>query len=197
MAYLYYMKKLFFSIVCILLINTARAQKDVLQFDEDNKYVYYQVVDKKGFSADTLYNRGLVFMKSQGLKADGDAKAGTITAKPKLVVYTNSLVSKKEAGEVSYILNVDTKDQKYRYKFAGFVFKPYKINRYGSMATQPGVEIPLEKLWTKYSAKETDALLDQIGTFCKTTATKLLQQMDKVPVLRAEEPVKKVATDKW
>ncbi len=197
MAYLYYMKKLFFSIACILLINTARAQKDVLQFDEDNKYVYYQVVDKKGMSADTLYNRALVFIKTQGFKADGKAAAGTIAAKHKLVVYGNSLVSKKEAGEVAYTLTIDTKDQKYRYKFAGFVFRPYKINRYGSMAVIPGVEIPLEKVWTKYSVKDTDAYLDQVGAFCKASAARLSQQMDKVQVLRAEETVKKVATDKW
>jgi hypothetical protein len=95
MAYLYYMKKLFLQYrLYLIAINTARAQKDVLQFDEDNKYVYYQVVDKKDFSADTLYNRGLVFMKSQGLKASGWRSARHhYCQRPKLVVYTNSLVS--------------------------------------------------------------------------------------------------------
>lgn len=197
MAYLYYMKKLFLCIACILAINTARAQKDLLQSDENNKYVYYQVVDKKDFTADTLFNRALAFMKSQEIKASGKASAGSITAKDKTVLYTNSLVSKKEGGEVTYTFTIDVKDQKYRFKLSDFVFKPYKINRYGNMATQSGIEFPLEKIWTKYSEKDTDLYLDQVGAFCKATATKLIKYMDRVPVLRTEEPLKKVVTDKW
>ena len=193
MAYLYYMKKLFLSIVCVLLAQALWAQKDVLQFDEKNEYVYYQVVDKPGKSADTLYQRALAFTVTPASKKAGE----TITSKGKLIIYGASLLSKKEAGEVGYTLIIDTKDQKYRYRFGNFIYYPYKINRYGSMAKQPGVEIPLEKVWTKYNAKDADAYLDQVGTFCKVNAARLMQQMDKVQALRKEETVKKVATDKW
>jgi hypothetical protein len=193
MAYLYYMKKLFFSIACILLMQTVRAQKDVLQFDENNKYVLYQVVEKQGMTADTLYQRAIAFV-GKGVKH----KDGTVSGKGKVVVYGNSLLTKKEAGEVAYTLTIDTKDQKYRYKFGDFIFKPYKLNRYGSMATQPGVEIPLEKVWTKYGEKDTDSYLSQVGAYCKASAAQLLQQMDRVQVLRKpEDNVKKVVTDKW
>lgn len=199
MAYLYYMKKLVFSIACALLVQTAWAQKDVLQFDENNKYVCYQVIEKPGMSMDSLYTRGLQFAGYFAPKRTEKTKVpGSVTLKDNFVIYGSALLSKKEAGEVSYKLNIDTKDGKYRYNFGEFVFKPYKINRYGNMATQPGVEIPLEKMWSKYSVKDTDAYLDQIGAFCKTASAKLIQQMDRVQVLRKqEEAVKKVATDKW
>jgi hypothetical protein len=87
---------------------------------------------------------------------------------------------------VSYILTVDVPKTKNTATnlLGDFVFKPYKINRYGSMATQPGVEIPLEKLWTKYSAKETDALPGPDRYLLQNYRVRnLLQQMDKVPVL--------------
>lgn len=194
MAYLYYMKKLLFSIACVLLVQTVWAQKDVLQFDENNKYVVYQVVEKSGMSADTLYQRGLNFVG----KASTKQSKGTLINKNKLVIYASGLLSKKESGEVTYTLTIDTKDQKYRYKFGDFLFRPYKLNRYGNMAADPGLEIPLEKVWTKYSEKESDAFLAQVGTFCKNTAAQLMQKMDKVQVLRKQdEGVRKVETGKW
>ncbi|WP_162276832.1 DUF4468 domain-containing protein [Mucilaginibacter pedocola] len=188
------MKKLFLSIACFLAVQAAMAQKEVLQFDENNKYVVYQVVDKSGMTADTLYQRAAGFVGKSGSKKNG----GTVTQKDKLVVYASGLLTKKEVGEVTYVLTIETKDQKYRYKFADFVFKPYKRNRYGNMATQPGLDVPLEKLWTKYDDKETDGMLAQVGTFCKTNAAQLMLVMDKVQILRKpEDNVKRVETDKW
>jgi hypothetical protein len=198
MAYLYNMKKLLFGLVCLMCSQTASAQKELLQFDEANKYVYYQVVDKPGLTADTLYQRGLYFAKIANPKNKPEnVVANAIITKGKFLVYTGSSVVKKEGGEISYTLFIETKDQKYRYKISDFVFTPYKRDRFGNMTAIPGVEVPLEKLTSKYSQKEADNYLAQTGAFCQATGNSLKQHMDKVSIARKAEPIKKVATDKW
>lgn len=198
MAYLYYMKKIFFAVSFLLCsIGAALAQKDSLQTDETNKYVYYRVIEKSGISNDTLHKRALAFIYAIEARSNGKTEMGTIVAKGKFLVYGSALVSKKEAGEITYQISIDTKDEKYRYKFSDFVFTPFKIDRYGSMVAVPGIYIPAEKINAKYSRKDADAYLDQIGAYCRDSARQLGSYMDKVQVPKKPEPVKKVYTDKW
>jgi hypothetical protein len=198
MAYLCYMKKLLFSLVCIMCSQIASAQKEILQLDEASKYVYYQVVDKQGVAADTLYQRGSYFVKMAHPKSKPESVvANAIVTKGKFLVYNGSSVVKKEGGEISYTLHIETKDQKYRYKISDFVFTPYTRDRFDNMVPMPGIEVPIEKLTSKYSQKEADNYLSQTGMFCQATSKSLKQYMDKMSIARAEEPVKKVVTDKW
>jgi hypothetical protein len=191
-GYLYFMKKLLFSAALLLLIQTAWAQKD-LQVDENNRFVYYEVVDKPGVSTDTLFQRGMVFAK----KAGKSTAPNSITTKGKFTVYASSLASKKDAGEISYVLTIDTKDQKYRYKFGTFIFKPYRFDRYGSMSAVPGVEIDLERMASKYGQKDTESYLTQAAEYCKATAANLKMYMDRAQIAKKADAPKKVATENW
>ena len=176
----------------------ASAQKEMLQLDEANKYVYYQIVDKKGVAADTLYERGSYFIKVANPKNKlKKVVANTIVTKGKFLVYSGSSLAKKEAGEISYTLHIETKDQKYRYKLSDFVFTPYTRDRFDNMVPMPGIEVPIEKLASKYSQKEADNYLNQTGMFCQATSRRLKQYMDKISIAQVQEPVKKVVTDKW
>jgi hypothetical protein len=198
MAYLCYMKKLLFSLVCIMCSQIASAQKEMMQLDEANKYVYYQVVDKQGVAADTLYERGSYFIKVANPKSKPkNVVTNAIVTKGKFLVYNGSSVAKKEGGEISYTLSIETKDQKYRYKISDFVFTPYTRDRFDNMVPIPGIEVPIEKLTSKYSQKEADNYLRQTGMFCQATSNRLKQYMDKISIARVEEPVKKVVTEKW
>jgi hypothetical protein len=199
MAYLYHMKKLLFSLLCLLCVQIASAQKDSLQVDEGNNYVYYQVTDKPGLSADTLYIRAWNFATAFNT-ANKPAKgkdARTLNTSGKFIVYSGTSLVRKESGEISYTINIQTKDQRYRYRISNFVFTPYQRDRFGNMIPIPGIEVPLEKLAAKYSIKDTDSYLDQTGGFCLTTANKLKQAMDKQPVFKKAAPVKKVSTENW
>jgi hypothetical protein len=196
MAYLYPMKKVFITLVCLLFARFALAQKDSLQFDEGNNYVYYHVVDKAGLPADTLFARAGNFaarFNDQAKPAKGQAE-NTLNTTGKFIVYTGTSLVRKEAGEVSYTLNIQTKDQKYRYRISNFVFKPHQRDRYGNMALTPGIEVPLEKIIEKYGAKDAGVYLDQVGAFCINAAAKLKLAINKQPVLQQAAPVKKVTT---
>lgn len=198
MAIFIIMKKLLFSLVCVLCSQVVSAQKEMLQLDEANKYVYYQVVDKQGVTADTLYERGLYFIKMTNPENKQESVvANTITTKGKFLVYNGSTVAKKAGGEISYILHIETKDQKYRYKISDFIFTPYTRDRFNNMVPMPGIEVPIEKLTSKYSQKEADNYLNQTGMFCQATGNKLKQYMDKISTTKREGVIKKVVTDKW
>ena len=199
MAYLYHMKKVVFGLFCLLCFKVAAAQDVPLDFDENNKYVYYQVVDMPGITADTLYQRGWQFAKDLNTKnrpSKGKA-AYALNTKGNFLVYTGSSIIKKETGAVSYTLNIEAKDQKFRYKFGNFVFVPYKRDRFNNMTAQPGIEIPAEKLMSKYTAKEADGLIAQIAAFSKASGENLKLKMQKVAVLQKPQSPKKVATDNW
>ncbi|WP_374948256.1 DUF4468 domain-containing protein [Mucilaginibacter sp.] len=192
------MKKLSYLFILILFTQTARAQKEILQSDEGNKYVYYRVVDKSGVSADTLYSRSLSFMKMANLKfnpASTDDRA--VTGKGKFMVYNGSSIVRKEAGEVTYKLYIESKDQKYRYKVSDFVFTPYRRDRYGNMVAVTGVEVAFEKLATKFTQKEADSYLNQTGSFCQATADAISKQMNKVSQTKIILPPNKVNTYNW
>ena len=199
MAYLYNMKKVFFSFVCLLCAQIALAQKDSLQFDEGNNYIYYRVVDKPALSADTLYKRGWDFAAAfNPLAKPAKGKAeNTLNTSGRVIVYSGVSLMRKEGGEISYTINIQTKDQRYRYRISNFVFKPYQRDRFGNMTPIPGIEVPLEKMSAKYGKKETDNYLDQIGSFCINTAAKIKQAMDKQPIVTKTEVVKKVSTENW
>ena len=199
MAYLYNMKKIFFSLVCLLCVQVASAQKDSLAFDEGNNYIYYRVIDKPGLTADTLYKRGWDFATAfnpSARPAKGQAE-NTLNTSGKFLVYTGVSLMKKEGGQINYTINIQTKDQRYRYRISNFVFIPYQRDRFGNMVPIPGIEVPLEKMAAKYGKKETDNYLDQIGSFCISTGVKLKTAIDKQPVAKKTESVKKISTENW
>ncbi|TSD66537.1 hypothetical protein FFF34_003785 [Inquilinus sp. KBS0705] len=193
------MKKILLGFLCMWFAQTASAQKDSLQFDENNNYVYYHVVDKPGFTADTLYNRSRAFTKAFKLLIPADKKfaPNSVDGKGKFLVYNGPSMIRKETGAISYTLFIETKEGKYRYKLSDFLYTPYVRDRFNNMVPVAGLDIPLEKLQTKYGKKEADAILAQAGAFSISTANKIKEYMDKVSNFKKAEPVKKVATDKW
>ncbi|MET3980156.1 hypothetical protein ABIB62_002504 [Mucilaginibacter sp. UYP25] len=199
MAYLYNMKKIFFSLVCLFCVQVASAQKDSLAFDEGNNYIYYRVIDKPAVTADTLYNRAWAFATSfnKATRPSKGQAASTLNISGKLLVYNGVSLIRKEGGEVSYTLNIQTKDSRYRYRISNFIFKPYQRDRFGNMVPIPGVEVPLEKMEAKYGKKETETYLDQIAAFGASTGAKLKAAMDKLPATVKTEPVKKISTQNW
>jgi hypothetical protein len=199
MAYLYPMKKIVFGLLCLFIVKVTSAQETPLEYDESNKYVYYKVEEMPGITADTLYQRGWDFAKALNTKnkpAKGKATYA-VNTKGSFPVYTGSSLVKKEAGAVTYTLNIEAKEQKFRYKLSDFVFLPYKRDRFNNMTAQPGIDVPAEKLLSKYSAKETDEILAKIAAFCQSTGASLRKKMEKVAVLRKPQPVKKITTDNW
>lgn len=192
------MKTLILLVICCCTSFISIAQKDSLKFDENNRYVYYQVVEKPDIGVDTLYSRAKSFaQKLDKAKLTEDRSVSNIAVASRFLVYMQSLASKKDAGEVKFLLTIDAKPGKYRYKFTDFVFTPYKIDRYGNMVPVPGMNMPIERLSGQYSRKDIDSFLNQIGQYCKATGDRLQLTMEKKQPSTKDVPTKKVDTSKW
>jgi hypothetical protein len=190
------MKKIGLALICLLFARVASAQKELLSFNEQNKYTYFQVVALPGLTVDTLQNRALYFLKTaypQAKVKQGDTTA--ITGTDKFVVYDGISLTRHQAGEIHFTLNILYKDQKYKYWLTDFVFTPYKLDRYGNYVTDMG-EIPLEKGLAKLDKKPLDSYLDQTGTFCKNFGDKLKKYMLNISALPPKEVKKKVISTK-
>jgi hypothetical protein len=191
------MKKILLLVAGLAISGMVSAQKSLLSIDENNKYIYYQVVDRPGVSADSLHKNAALFMndfyaKEKSLKL---TNAGA-SVKDKFLTYT-SLV-KHENGEMIYALNIECKDGKYRYWITDFVFTPYEMNRYGMFTAVNGVTIPLEKASDKLAKKDVEGYFEQTGAFCKQLGDKLKKYMVEGKAQpKVDKPVKKIVTDKW
>lgn len=196
------MKKLTAVLVFILFAGSAFAQKDSLAFDENNKYIYYQVVQQPGLPVDTLFNRALYFFKTAypkpALKLDvAEKDKGTLTGSGSFLVSKKSLLTSHEDGSVTFTMRIDIKDGKYRYWLTDFVFNPYQRNRYNAYESIPGIYIPLEKSEGKIEKKDLTAYLNGVLTSGRKTGEKLKEYMLKVSALKKDVGVKKISTKDW
>jgi hypothetical protein len=194
------MKTLLLTLVCIFLVKISSAQSDLLSFDEHNKYIYYQVVDIPGQTVDTLHTKGLNFLKANYAKMKVKSTGqNNLEGQGKFLVYGGISVLKHEKGEIDYTLNIEFKDQKYRYWLTDFTFTPYERDRYINYVPKQGVIIPLEMADSKLDKKDAAGYVDETGAFCKQFGDNLKQFILHVPVSapKKEENAKKVVTDKW
>ena len=192
------MKRFFLFLTCLIAAEIANAQKSLLSLDEHNKYIYYQVVDRPGVSADSLQKSVAYFLKDMYPKNKSAQTTQYATnIKDKFLTYT-SLV-KHENGEMAYSLTIECKEGKYRYWLTDFVFTPYEKNRYGVFVPVSGIEIPIENASSKLTQKDVDGYFDQTGAFCKQLGEKLKKYMAEDHSVKKpdQQPVKKIVTDKW
>jgi len=181
-----------------LVAKAAMAQKELLSFDENNKYIYYQVVDQPNLIADTLYSRAVYFLKAAypKLKVSQNKTNESITGTGQFVV-TSTLLLKHEDGEINFNYTIESKEHKYRYWLTSFIFTPYKTDRYGKSVLVDGIEIPLESGVAKLTKKQIDSYLDQTGAYSKQFGATLKHYMLKTSSLKKETPLKKISTKDW
>jgi hypothetical protein len=193
------MKKVLIALVCVFFAKAALAQKELLSFDEQNRYIYYQVVNQPGLSVDTLQARALYFLKAAYPKdkiKQGETPAD-ITGTGKFLVLSGITLVKHEDGEILYSYTIECKDQKYRFWLTGFEFTPYKTDRYGNSVPEPGIEIKLEDGLSKLDKKQLDDYLNQTGAFSKEFGDKLKKYMLNISAAPPKEVKKKVITKDW
>lgn len=191
------MKRLLLVAVCLVTCCAVNAQQTKLALDEHNKYIYYEVVDRAGISADSLYKNAKGFIEQAYPKGKQESPADYHTfIKDKFLTYT-ALV-KHENGDIAYDLNIECKEGKYRYWLTNFVFTPYERNRYGMYVPVNGINMPLETGGPKMTKKELDGYIDQTNAFCKQLSDKLKKYMiEGHDQPKPVKTVKKIVTDKW
>ncbi len=197
------MKKIVLFTVCWLTFLAANAQKSLLALDEHNKYIYYQVVDRPGVTADSLNNETVAFVKENFPKIKSRIGTDTsISIKDKFQTYSALSFARHESGQITYTLTIECKNFKYRFWLTDFVFTPFQRDRYGMFVPVNGKDVPLENASTKLEKKELEGYLDQTGLYCEQLGEKLKLYMTqnhstKKSQQPPQRPIKKVVTDKW
>ncbi len=193
--YIYIMKKIVLAALCLIFkVATALAQADSLVIDENNKYIYYQVVDQPASSADTLQARAIVFSK----KAFGASKLkfkssdkGTVRGSGGVLVSKKSSVAMHEDARIDYTMVIEVKDNKYRYWFTDFVIVPYARDRYANFVPVSGKNVALENGMATLSKKDFDGYTAKLLANIKDIGNRLKTYM-KTPVAVKKE-VKKTS----
>ncbi|HVW97691.1 MAG TPA: DUF4468 domain-containing protein [Mucilaginibacter sp.] len=183
-------------------VRLAFAQKDSLAVDENNKLIYYQVVEQPGLTADTLYSRALYFFDKAyppgALRlTTADQSGFKLSGTGAFEVSRKSALTSHPDGSVAFTIQVDVKDGKYRYWLTDFVLNPYQRDRYNNFVSVPGIFIPLENRDNKISKKDLTGYLDGVLSNSRKIGTTLKQYMQKTSSLKKENKIKKISTKDW
>jgi hypothetical protein len=192
------MKRILLLFPCLLVFQLAHAQKSLLSLNEQNKYIYYQVVDLPGAGADSLSKKAAAFAADNKLKEKLTADT-TLVIHDKFLTHSTLSFSKHENGEITCTFTIQCKDSKYRFWFTEFVFTPYERDRYGAFVPVSGKEISLDNASASLDKKELSGYLDQAGAYCQQLGAKLKEYMSQNHSVKktAAPAVKKIVTDKW
>ena len=196
------MKQFALLIACLALTNTVLAQKDSLAVDEHGKYIYYKVIEQDKFDTDTLYARAQHFFKYVYPKTElkltrADANAHTLAGAGLFTVSDKGSISKHDDGQVTYTLNLEIKDKKYRYWLTNFIFTPYYRDRYNNYVPQPGMDMPIEQAGNKLDAKQLSMYLNQTAAFTLRLSTKLKWYMQHQNVVKIDTTKRVIIINKW
>lgn len=132
------------------------AQDKPLSNDDRGKLIYYEVVELKDVSQDSLNARAAAFFKKSAklLKVKSLPVDSMVQASGKMIINKNALVLSRPSGEVLYNFYVETRGGKYRFWLTDFGFIPYQRDRYSNFVPSTTVAIPLERKPGKLNAAE-------------------------------------------
>lgn len=190
------MKKIVLAVICVIFkVATASAQADSLVMDENNKYIYYQVVAQPASPADTLQARAIAFAKkafeASKLKFKSSDK-GTIRATGGVLVAKKSSVAMHEDARIDYTMTIEVKDNRYRFWFTDLIIVPYARDRYANFVPVTGKNVKLENGLSILSKKDFDGYSAKLFTNIKDIGNRLKTYM-KTPVASVKKEVKKTA----
>lgn len=189
-----------YSLILLLLmlsfVQVKAQEEELLAKDEQGKLIYYEVVETKELSRDSLKNRLLQYFKAnKGFKLISMLGDSSFNAGGKLIVEKTLLALSHPSGEIAYRFDVEIKTGKYRFWLSDFSFIPYQRDRYGNFVPSTVKGMPLETkpkgsnpmVWKEYqllAAKQ-----------AKSLAIKFKQLMAGQTLNLA--PVQKVVVKNW
>lgn len=161
---------------------SASAQSDSLTMDENNKYIFYQVVTQSATPADSLYKRAVTFLKRKDVsdkikfKAQDKEKA-TIYAAGSVLVAKKSMVAMHPDAGIDFTMVIEVKDNRYRYWFTDFMLVPQQRDRFANFVPVPGKKEPLETALTKLSKKDAEGYTSTLLANLKSIGNNLKAYM--------------------
>ncbi|MBC8987444.1 DUF4468 domain-containing protein [Pedobacter sp. N36a] len=152
--------------------------EEELPLDDRGKYIYYEVVSRKGKTKEELIKAAKRYFKSDSSpKISLVEKDSLYTGKGKLIINKSAFLLTRPSGEVRYQLYLDFKEGKYRFWLTDFSFIPYQRDRYGNFVPTTAIGIPLEQKPGKLNAVEWASYLKATAKEAQVFAANLKQGM--------------------
>lgn len=173
-----------------------------LPLDDRGKYIYYEVVIRKGITKEELIELAKAYFKSNSApKVNFLEKDSLYTGKGKFIINKTAFVLTRPSGEVRYQLYLDFKEGKYRFWLTDFSFIPYQRDRYGNFVPATSIGLPLEQKPGKLNAAEWTAYLKATTKEAEEFAAHLKQGMlADTPIIKPAAkaiPVQSTKNQKW
>ncbi len=194
------MKLIIASFCFLFFCGSCIAQDKSLPFDERGKLIYYEVVDAKGISKDSLTSRANWFLKKLPKsilvkKANDDTG---IVAAGKLLINKSALGMARPMGAVNYNFYAEMKEGKYRFWLTDFEFVPYNRDRYGNFVPTTPIGVPLEREPGKLAASEWASYLKITAKESKIFADRFKLALSETRVsLKVEKAKNTISTKQW
>lgn len=176
--------------------------EEELPLDDRGKYIYYEVVNRKGKTKEELIKAATAYFKSDSSpKINLSENDALYTGKGKLIINKTAFVLTRPSGEVRYQLYLDFKEGKYRFWLTDFSFIPYQRDRYGNFVPATSIGLPLEQKPGKLNAAEWASYRKATAKEAQEFAAQLKQGMlaDTAIIQPAAKaiPVQSTKNQKW
>jgi hypothetical protein len=121
-------------LVIIFSSSFCLAQSEELLIDEKGKFIHYELIEAIGTPKETLKQRANFFFKNavKNVKLKFNHGDTTFVASGKFVIHKTLLVMSHPSGEIIYNLEIDIRDEKFRFWLTDFTFVAYQRDRYGN-----------------------------------------------------------------
>jgi hypothetical protein len=165
---------LFFVLFFVCLLKANAQQDQLLPVDEHGKFIYYEVVEAKQISRDSLKISVLDFLhkKNPNLKYKSTKGDTAFIATGKLIISKTLLVMSHPSGEVLFNFQTEVRAGKYRFWLSDFNFIPYQRDRYGNFVANTTTGIPLESGPGKLNVAQWKEYQVQTAAYAKDFAAK-------------------------
>jgi hypothetical protein len=141
------MKPTIFTVMLLIISSwLCKAQNELLQVDEQGKFIYYELVEAKGSVKAHLMERAVLFFKKPNIDLKLKSVSGdtVFIGVGKLIINKTLLVMSHPSGEILYHFQAEVKEGKYRFWLTDFNFVPYQRDRYGNFVATTTRGLPLE-----------------------------------------------------
>ncbi|MFC4211481.1 DUF4468 domain-containing protein [Pedobacter lithocola] len=191
------MKYLFILFIAIISLKVSAQQKQ-FPLDDRGKFIYYEVVDVKTTSKDSLMMRANTFLNSYKKSIVKESSTDTsIIAKGKMIIDKTILVAGHPSGEVNYNLNFEARDKKYRFWLTDFEYIPYQRDRYGNYVASTKIGTVLEQTPGKLNAGEWKDILESAYNKTNKLAEGFKKALATNSTDKQKTKVNTVSTKKW
>jgi hypothetical protein len=193
------MTRLIYHVSVLLIITLQAVTAQIFPANENGKINFYEVSEVDSLTKSVLYRnatRWITSLKTLDNTIEWitkDSTNGKLSIKSIFSVYTGSGILKKLSGKFYYNINVEVKNNRYRYSFSDFIYHEYKSDRYHNIlptGNTKNLEETKALGWQKLWDKHRKTLDEKINSDIRNLKTYIIVRPKKPEISPVKKEVK-------